>query len=563
MIEQVATDVFGIVIPEESDGANAEFLLDNRNGKVRAGLLPFMGGVPDASQIIFEVNNGGGTFGPRIAQSTGFKWAVTGGDFDGWELYALDLQENKYNVPDFYGEGWLLAYRFAKADAPVAVGGEIRIDKLILSGDYASYKFIRQPSLPQWMIDQGSEQPLWCVESYAVQSIDKRNNVKNTNGTVRNAYRSGKAGHIVRPRIELLDGATRKGGVWGRFEKTPNGNGTVLITKVFDEAEVQAKIAEVGGANFTHFAVDAIIGYDTTGGTKVGLAGNSCYFFFDGENAAHRGFIAPENGTINSLHMINAAAMSSTYKHHQGLYTYDGIDTVTFVPNAQVAGTAPWTNNADNSDLVVAGKYDNWSVPASAASFSSGDELVHAADPQSTIPDIYADASTYDSWGASTGDFLNATDMETGFSPYTILTFIAAAFNFNAWIDYTSATSPPVTTNTAVDPASVPQGDDSGLSADITDADHTITAAEYFIGADPGEGSGTAMSLGAGTTSREATATIDTSGLDVDDHTVSVRGFDATDGWGDVDTATLTVTEAPAGGRVVGLIAGVGRMMGA
>jgi hypothetical protein len=448
---ELATDIYGIVIPVDPlDGATGEFLLDNRNGKVRTNLLPFMGGRPDASQIIFEVNNGGGVFGPRFALSSGFKWNVTGGDFDGWELYALDLQENKYDVPDFYGEGWLLTYRFAKADAPTAVGGEVRISKLIISGDFEAYKFNRQPELTQQETDNGTTRPTWCVESYAVQSVGKRDNVKNANGTVRDAYRSGKAAHIPRPRLELLDGATRMGGVWGRFEKTPLGDGTVLVTKVFDEAEIQAKVAEVGASNFTHFAADAVIGYDTTGATKIGLAGNSCYFFFDGENAAHRGFIAPENGTINSLHMINAAAMSSTYKHHQGLYTYDGIDTVTFVPNAQVAGTAPWTNNADNSDLVVAGKYNNWSVPANAASFSNGDELVHAADPQSTIPDIYADASTYDSWGASFGDYVDGQDMETSFSPYTILTFIAAAYNFNAWVDYTGATLPPVTTNAGV-----------------------------------------------------------------------------------------------------------------
>lgn len=112
--------------------------------------------------------------------------------------------------------------------------------------------------------------------------------------------------------------------------------------------------------------------------------------------------------------------------------------------------------------------------------------------------------------------------------------------------EFAVATQPPVTTNAAVDPASQSQGNDVDLSADIADDDHTIDEAEYYIDSDPGEGSGTAMSLGAGTTSREATATIDTSGLSVASHTVHVRGHDATDGWGATDSAALEITEAVA-----------------
>ena len=111
--------------------------------------------------------------------------------------------------------------------------------------------------------------------------------------------------------------------------------------------------------------------------------------------------------------------------------------------------------------------------------------------------------------------------------------------------EFAAGTQPPVTTNTTVVPDTQEQGQDVELSADINDADHTIDQAEYYIDSDPGEGSGVAMSLGAGTTSREASATIETPGLSIASHTVHVRGHDSTDGWGSTDSTNLEIEAIP------------------
>jgi hypothetical protein len=115
------------------------------------------------------------------------------------------------------------------------------------------------------------------------------------------------------------------------------------------------------------------------------------------------------------------------------------------------------------------------------------------------------------------------------------------------WADYDLAVSTPVTTNAAVTPTSTPKGSTSvDISCDIDTASETITDAEWFFGADPGEGSGNSFDSLTGTaTSKTATADIDPSALDYAVNVISMRGFDAVNGWGDVDTAELNITLAP------------------
>jgi hypothetical protein len=99
----------------------------------------------------------------------------------------------------------------------------------------------------------------------------------------------------------------------------------------------------------------------------------------------------------------------------------------------------------------------------------------------------------------------------------------------------------PVTSNTATSPIEVEAGAGVSVSAEGDRAD-AITAAEYFVGSDPGEGNGVAMSVQDFTTYwRYATITpIDTTGFSGGTYTVSVRGY--TNEWGPVDTDTFNVT---------------------
>jgi hypothetical protein len=113
----------------------------------------------------------------------------------------------------------------------------------------------------------------------------------------------------------------------------------------------------------------------------------------------------------------------------------------------------------------------------------------------------------------------------------------------------------PITSNTATNPIEVVAGAGVSVSAEGDRAD-AITAAEYFVGSDPGEGNGVAMSVQDFTTYwRYATiAPIDTTGFSGGTYTVSVRGFTVADGWGPVDTDTFNVTALATGGRVSGMM---------
>ncbi len=104
-------------------------------------------------------------------------------------------------------------------------------------------------------------------------------------------------------------------------------------------------------------------------------------------------------------------------------------------------------------------------------------------------------------------------------------------------------TTPPVASNAALGSAVVADGGTTSLSADVSDGLSGVAAAEYFVGADPGQGDGTAMTVANGT----ATASIG-AGLAPGMHTVSVRAQDVAGNWSAPVTVTLSVKpDAPSG----------------
>jgi hypothetical protein len=86
-------------------------------------------------------------------------------------------------------------------------------------------------------------------------------------------------------------------------------------------------------------------------------------------------------------------------------------------------------------------------------------------------------------------------------------------------------------------------GDPVALTATATDAATAVTTAEWFTGADPGVGNGTAMSV-AGTGPWSLSATIDVSTWANDDYTLNVRVRDAAGNWSALGSTVLTV-DAP------------------
>ncbi|MGQ9653413.1 MAG: hypothetical protein ACUVXD_05030 [Thermodesulfobacteriota bacterium] len=98
------------------------------------------------------------------------------------------------------------------------------------------------------------------------------------------------------------------------------------------------------------------------------------------------------------------------------------------------------------------------------------------------------------------------------------------------------------------------------LTANSSDADtgnSNIASAEYWIGADPGQGAGTAMiaSDGAFDSAAEGlTATVDVSGLATGNHTIYVRARDSANNWGAPASVLLQVTPADSLGPVTSMV---------
>ena len=114
----------------------------------------------------------------------------------------------------------------------------------------------------------------------------------------------------------------------------------------------------------------------------------------------------------------------------------------------------------------------------------------------------------------------------------------------------------PTTTSASAD-ASVELGQPLDLSAVVNDNAYglsgvsrpsaaTVTGAEYYLDTPPSDG-GTPVAMAAADggfneTSETATASVDTSGLSLGDHTLSVRGRNANGFWGPIQALSFTVT---------------------
>jgi hypothetical protein len=375
--------------------------------------------------------------------------------------------------------------------------------------------------------------------SYAI-FVNEHGHRKNLSGETAFNARAGKVGHIKRSfaKDATLDQT------WCAQAITPNPRAKGERPTAKWRIEIPGEWMR--NATFP-VTLGPTIGYTTLGGTDANnLTQTVCI-----------GNSGPlENDTGSSIDIEKYSVGFSAAQSGSG-----GVEAALHLPVSNTPG-GNLTYVTSSNVVNVSPNYDGTNftdfTPGSAVAMADGNKFYVSlyAGVGSNTP------QTYDA-GAATGDYDRARKSgDFADSDITTPTWNTTDRAYSAYVTYTAATSPPVTSNVAVDPTSQVQGGTVALSADGTDADHTITDAEYYIDSDPGAGSGTAMSLGAGTTTREATATIPgatTTGLSAGEHTVYVRMKDATDGWGDPASTTLTITEAPAdGGDNSGLNLGLG-----
>ena len=118
-------------------------------------------------------------------------------------------------------------------------------------------------------------------------------------------------------------------------------------------------------------------------------------------------------------------------------------------------------------------------------------------------------------------------------------------------------TTGPATSSAAAAPNPTDGAASTTLTATVDDTGtggSNIAAAEYFIDADPGQGSGTAMAAADASfdsATENVTASVDVSGLADGAYTLYVRGVDSEGNWGGTDSTALTVSPPPAGSEDV------------
>ena len=110
-------------------------------------------------------------------------------------------------------------------------------------------------------------------------------------------------------------------------------------------------------------------------------------------------------------------------------------------------------------------------------------------------------------------------------------------------VDLIIETDIPTVTGTAVTPNTTDGTVLVALTATATDPSSDIVLAEWFTGADPGVGNGTAMAVSFNGVDWDLSATIDATGWAIGDHTLSVRARDAAGNWSPTDSTILSVTQ--------------------
>ena len=113
------------------------------------------------------------------------------------------------------------------------------------------------------------------------------------------------------------------------------------------------------------------------------------------------------------------------------------------------------------------------------------------------------------------------------------------------FVDFVIEIDIPTVTNVAVTPNTTDGTFTVALTATASDPSSGINLAEWFTGADPGTGNGTAMSITENGAVWDLAATINADGWTAGNYQLNVRASDAAGNWSPTASTTLTVTAAP------------------
>lgn len=437
-------------------------------------------------------------------------------------LYLVDFQLTKLAgmLDHFLAPGLALVIGGIPVSEVPSLGNEWRPECLEFGGPLLAQSSI----CPQLGLDPDTGLPV-PQNPGLVGSLSFNNLFKQGNDGGKRRYECGKYAHAFALAIGYKDGQIT-GWAFGRFD--PLGAGR--FDKVFDiNAQFQADMTRNGIGNPTTLAVSADLGYTTEPGTATTNASPVARFA--------GGFNGVGDVTLNSVDCWTDAT-ASAQNYRGAIYA----ENSTPAPATLIADTGYGFFGTISSKSMQ-------SMPASgtpAITLSDGTDYTMGAGFSNG--DVYYDTVTAisyrlthtagDPWPAST---------PTVHTAYTTL-------QFGIWIDYTAAASPPVTTNANTSDATPAKGESVTLTATITDGDNPTTAWEWFVGADPGEGNGTAGPWPGGSSPFSVSDTVDTSSLPYANNTISVRGYNATEGWGAVDTTIITVwLTAPTGVTATGV----------
>ena len=219
------------------------------------------------------------------------------------------------------------------------------------------------------------------------------------------------------------------------------------------------------------------------------------------------------------------------------------------VPTLQSAAVSPAATNgsngsqADPTDLRVDATFTD---PVAGAVNSP----IVAAEGFLDTPGASGSGFTFQ---AVDGTFNSASETTYGLLPLTELTGLAdgthtvwvhardAAGNWGPMVavQFTLDRTGPSVSGLTASPNPTNGAATVALNATATDALSTVAGAEWFDGADPGAGHGTAMTV----TGSALSATVNTSGLAAGTHTLRVRARDSLGNWGPVASVTLTVVQ--------------------
>ncbi len=212
-----------------------------------------------------------------------------------------------------------------------------------------------------------------------------------------------------------------------------------------------------------------------------------------------------------------------------------GAPSVTFTATAD--DTATGGANISDARFWIKGGTPS-PMAAQDGAFNSPTEVVTATIDASALAlgshTFYVQAKdALNNWGPVASAILNVTPPDT-VGPTT--SAVAAAPNPTA-----GAASVTLTAN----------------ASDAATGNSNIASAEYWIGADPGQGAGTAMNPSDGAFDSPAeglAANVDVSGLATGNHTIYVRAKDSANNWGAPASVVLQVTPADSLGPVTSMV---------